>query len=111
MSIFGKIFKRDTKREDITWASLSPAQRNAVARKLAGGVMGLVNLAHFGRGYEAVTSPFSTQRRAAMVETSGEDKQLSPTQRNQLVNLSRDMMRNAPERVSQDQQLRVNTVG
>jgi hypothetical protein len=82
-----------------------------VARKLAGGVMGLMNLAHFGRGYEAVTSPFSEQRRAAVVETNGEDKQLTPAQRNKLVNLGRDMMRNAPERVMQDQQLRVNTVG
>ena len=110
MSIFGKIgkiFKRDG-RDGVTWASLSPAQQRAVARKLAGGVMGLVKL---GRGYEAVSQPFSSQRRAATVETSGEDKQLTPVQRNQLVNLGRDMMRNAPERVMQDQQLRVNTVG
>ncbi|MBO7687212.1 MAG: phage portal protein [Kiritimatiellae bacterium] len=107
MNIFGKIFKRDG-RDGVTWASLSPAQQRAVARKLAGGVMGLVKL---GRGYEAVSQPFSSQRRAATVETSGEDKQLTPVQRNQLVNLGRDMMRNAPERVMQDQQLRVNTVG
>ena len=110
MNIFGKIgkiFKRDG-RDGVTWASLSPAQQYAVARKLAGGVMGLVNLS---RGYEAVTHPFSAQRRAATVETGGEDKQLTPHQRNQLVNLGRDMMRNAPERVAQDQQLRVNTVG
>lgn len=111
MSIFGKIFKRGNRRDDVTWASLSPAQRDSVAHKIAGGVMGLMNLAHFGRGYEAVTSPFSEQRRAAVVETQGEDKQLTPAQRNKLVNLGRDMMRNAPERVAQDQQLRVNTVG
>lgn len=114
MSIFGNIFRRGTgnrERGTVTWASLSPAQQRTVARKLGGGVMGLVNLAQFGRGYEAVSSPFSTQRRAASIETGGEDKQLSPSQRNQLVNLSRDMMRNAPERVAQDQQLRVNTVG
>ena len=110
MSIFGKIFKRGNRR-DVTWASLSPAQRDSVARKLGGGVLGLANLAHFGRGYEAVTSPFTEQRRAAVVETNGEDKQLTPVQRNKLVNLGRDMMRNAPERVAQDQQLRVNTVG
>ena len=110
MSIFGKIFKRGNRR-DVTWASLSPAQRDSVAHKIAGGVMGLMNLAHFGRGYEAVTCPFSEQRRAAVVETNGEDKQLTPQQRNKLVNLGRDMMRNAPERVAQDQQLRVNTVG
>ena len=110
MNIFkiGKIFKRGGGRDGVTWASLSPAQQYAVARKLAGGVMGLVNLS---RGYEAVTHPFSAQRRAATVETGGEDKQLTPHQRNQLVNLGRDMMRNAPERVAQDQQLRVNTVG
>ena len=113
MNIFGKIgkiFKRDG-RDGVTWASLSPAQQRAVARKLGGGVMGLANLSQFGRGYEAVSQPFSSQRRAATVETSGEDKQLTPVQRNQLVNLGRDMMRNAPERVMQDQQLRVNTVG
>lgn len=113
MSIFGKLFGRPSnsgKSGGVTWSQLTPAQRHAVARKLAGGVMGLVNLSHFGK-YEAVTSPFSSQRRAATVETGGEDKQLSPYQRNQLVNLSRDMMRNAPERVMQDQQLRVNIVG
>lgn len=108
MSIFGKIFRRGNRRAGVTWASLTAEQRNAVARKLAGGVMGLVSLS---RGYEAVSQPFASQRRAATVETSGEDKQLTPVQRNQLVNLGRDMMRNAPERVMQDQQLRVNTVG
>ena len=115
MKLFGNIFRRDgrasARRSDPQWADLSPEQRHGVARKLGGGVMGLVNLAQFARGYEAVTSPFSTQRRAATVETGGEDRQLTPHQRNQLVNLSRDMMRNAPERVMQDQQLRVNTVG
>ena len=115
MSIFGRlrdmVGRAPRDRRALSWADLSPAQRNAVARKLGGGVLGLVNLAQFGRGYEAVTHPFSTQRRAATVETGGEDKQISPSQRNQLVNLSRDMMRNAPERVAQDQQLRVNTVG
>ena len=113
MSIFRKLFGRPSnsgKSDGVTWSQLTPAQRGAVARKLAGGVMGLVNLSHFGK-YEAVTFPFSSQRRAATVETGGEDKQLSPYQRNQLVNLSRDMMRNAPERVMQDQQLRVNIVG
>ena len=114
MSIFGKLFGRPSnsgKSDGVTWSQLTPAQRHAVACKLAGGVMGLVNLSQFGRGYEAVTQPFATQRRAASIETGGEDKQLTPAQRNQLVNLSRDMMRNAPERVMQDQQLRVNTVG
>lgn len=108
MSIFGKIFRRRDRRDGVTWASLSPAQQRAVARKIGGGVLGLVKL---GRGYEAVTAPFNTQRRAATVETGGEDSQLTSDQSNKLVNMGRDMMRNAPERVAQDQQLRVNTVG
>ena len=107
MSMFGRIFRR---QQGVKWADLSPAQRSLVARKLGGGVLGLVNLAQ-GRGYEAVTFPFSSQRRAATVERGGEDDQLSPSQRNRLVSLGRDMMRNAPERVAQDQQLRVNAVG
>ena len=114
MNLFGRLFSRKSGRRNgdgISWDSLTAEQRNAVSRKLGGGVLGLVNLAQFGRGYEAVTHPFSTQRRAAMVETGGEDRQLTPAQRNKLVNLGRDMMRNAPERVSQDQQLRVNIVG
>ena len=108
MNFFGKLFGRSSGRKGISWDSLTAEQRTAVARKLAGGVLGLVSL---GRGYEAVTSPFSEQRRAAVVETKGEDHQLTPHQRNKLVNLGRDMMRNAPERVGQDQQLRVNIVG
>ena len=109
MNFFGKMFSRG-KRGEINWKDLSSGQQLAVARKLAGGVLGLVRLAN-GRAYEAVTPPFSEQRRAATVETAGEDKQLTPSQRNRLVNLGRSMMRNAPERVSQDQQLRVNTIG
>ena len=111
MNLFGRLFSRKSGRRNgdgISWDSLTAEQHNAVARKLGGGVLGLVNLA---RGYEAVTSPFTEQRRAAAVETKGEDRQLTPAQRNKLVNLGRDMMRNAPERVSQDQQLRVNIVG
>lgn len=108
MKIFGSIFRRE---KGVSWADLSASQKRAVARKLGGAVTGLVNLAQFGRGYEAVTYPFSTQRRAATVETGGEDSQLTPSQRNRLVNFGRDMMRNAPERVAQDQQLRVHTVG
>ena len=108
MNLLGRLFSRPKSPDTVSWASLSPAQQRTVARKLGGGVLGLVNLS---RGYEAVTSPFSEQRRAAAIETKGEDRQLTPAQRNKLVNLSRDMMRNAPERVMQDQQLRVNTVG
>ena len=109
MKIFGNIFRR--RDAGVSWADLSASQKRVVARKLGGAVTGLVNLAQFGRGYEAVTYPFSTQRRAATVETGGEDSQLTPSQRNRLVNFGRDMMRNAPERVAQDQQLRVHTVG
>lgn len=111
MNLFGRLFSRKSGRRNgygVSWDSITAEQHNAVARKLGGGVLGLVNLA---RGYEAVTSPFTEQRRAAAVETKGEDRQLTPAQRNKLVNLGRDMMRNAPERVSQDQQLRVNIVG
>lgn len=79
MSIFGKIFSRRARPDTITWASLSPAQRNAVARKIAGGVLGLANVAHFGRGYEAVTYPFDTQRRAATVERGGRTISSRPT--------------------------------
>lgn len=111
MNFFGRLFSRKSNSRrggGISWDSLTAEQHNSVARKLGGGVLGLVNLS---RGYEAVTSPFTEQRRAATVETKGEDKQLTPAQRNKLVNLGRDMMRNAPERVGQDQQLRVNIVG
>ncbi len=111
MKLFGRLFSRKSNSRrggGISWDSLTAEQHDLVARKLGGGVLGLVNLS---RGYEAVTSPFTEQRRAATVETKGEDKQLTPSQRNKLVNLGRDMMRNAPERVGQDQQLRVNIVG
>ncbi len=109
MGILGRLKSAFSRRGDSTsWNSLTAAQQHMVARKLGGGVLGLVSLA---KGYEAVTSPFSEQRRAAVVETQGEDKQLTPQQRNRLVNMGRDMMRNAPERVMQDQQLRVNIVG
>lgn len=50
-------------------------------------------------------------RRAATVETKGEDKQLPAGKRLRLINLQRDMMRNSPMRGMQDQQLRVNIVG
>ena len=93
------------------WSSLTRDQQLMVARKIAGAALALGRRAHFGRGYEAVTFPFSDQRRPSYVETRGEDKQLTSSQRNRIVNLHRDMMRNSPTRVSQDQQLRVNIVG
>lgn len=94
-----------------SWSSLTRDQQLVVARKLAGAALALGRRAHFGRGYEAVTFPFSAQRRPSYVETEGEDSQLSAANRNKLVNLHRDMMRNSPTRVAQDQQIRVNVVG
>ncbi|MBR2713953.1 MAG: phage portal protein [Kiritimatiellae bacterium] len=95
----------------VSWSSLSDAQRRLVARKIAGAAMELGARAHFGKGYEAVTLPFSEQRRPSYIETKGEDGQLSARDRNRIVNLHRDMMRNSPTRVAQDQQIRVNVVG
>ena len=65
----------------------------------------------FARGYEAVKGPFDEMRREAVIETRGEDKQLPAGKRLKLTNLQRDMLRNSPMRISQDQQLRVNIVG
>ncbi len=65
----------------------------------------------FSKGYEAVSSPFDQMRRSAVVELQGEDKQLPARARLRLTNLQRDMMRNSPTRVMQDQQRRVNVVG
>jgi hypothetical protein len=94
-----------------SWSSLTRDQQLMVARKIAGAALALGRRAHFGRGYEAVTFPFSAQRRPSYVERGGEDSQLTANQRNRIVNLHRDMMRNSPTRVSQDQQIRVNVVG
>ena len=68
-------------------------------------------VAAFAKGYDAVNEPFSRQRREAYIEHAGEDKQLSTEKRNKIINLHRDLLRNAPESVSQDQQVRVNVVG
>lgn len=65
----------------------------------------------FARGYEAVQAPFDQMRREAVIETRGEDKQLPAGKRLKLTNLQRDMLRNSPMRISQDNQLRVNIVG
>ena len=50
-------------------------------------------------------------RREAVIETRGEDKQLPAGKRLKLTNLQRDMLRNSPMRLAQDNQLRVNIVG
>lgn len=67
--------------------------------------------ARFAKGYDPVNEPFSRQRRESYVEHSGEDKQLTTEKRNRIINLHRDLLRNSPESVSQDQQVRVNVVG
>ena len=98
-------------RGSVSWSQLNDAERHLVARKIAGAALELGRRAHFGKGYEAVTSPFSEGRRPSYVESKGEDKQLSARDRNRIINLHRDMMRNSPTRVTQDQQIRVNVVG
>jgi hypothetical protein len=42
-----------------SWSSLTRDQQLMVARKIAGAALALCRRAHFGRGYEAVTFPFS----------------------------------------------------
>lgn len=65
----------------------------------------------FAAGYEVVSSRHTDMRRAAVVETRGEDKQLTAAQRLRLTNLLRDMMRNSPAYVMQNRQMCVNVVG
>lgn len=67
--------------------------------------------AAFAKGYDAVNEPFTRQRRQPYIERAGEDRQLPTAKRNQIINLHRDLLRNSPEAVSQDQQVRVNVVG
>lgn len=106
-----KLWPFSRNRGSLSWSQLSDAERDLVARKVAGAALELGCRAHFGKGYEAVTSPFSEGRRPSYVESKGEDKQLSARDRNRIINLHRDMMRNSPTRVTQDQQIRVNVVG
>lgn len=102
-----------TKRtaKSVKWSKLSPVQQQAVARKLGGAALTLAGRAHFGKGYEVVNYPFSRQRRPSVVELNGEDDILRGRDRNRIINMHRDMMRNSPTRVAQDQQIRVNVVG
>lgn len=83
--------------------------------KILSAIFGVFNKggtrSQFSKGYDVVKEPFSRQRREAYVEHAGEDKQLSTEKRNKIINLHRDLLRNAPESVSQDQQVRVNVVG
>jgi len=68
-------------------------------------------LRRFSKGYDVVKEPFTRQRREAYIERGGENKQLTTADRNRIINLHRDMLRNSPESVTQDQQVRVNVVG
>ena len=70
-----------------------------------------IRRAFLSRGYDVVKPSFKRQRRGAYIETRGEDKQLTTRERNEIINLHRDMLRNSPLRVMQDQQLRVNSIG
>lgn len=68
--------------------------------------------AYKGKASYEITDPdYSGNRRRFGAETKGEDSALPTTDRNKLINAGRDLMRNSPTRVTQDQQLRVNTVG
>lgn len=62
-------------------------------------------------GYEPVMARHSEMRRAAAVETRGEDWQLPAAKRLRLTNLLRDMLRNSPAFVMQNRQMLVNVVG
>ena len=117
---FSSIFSRRpdpaaTSAGDLAWSSLSPADQLTAARKLGAAALAIAADAHgatsFAKGYEAVTEPFSKQRRASYIELKGEDKQLSARDRNRIINMHRDMLRNSPARVTQNQQIRVNVVG
>lgn len=93
------------------FADLTEAERHTVAGKLSRLANGLFKVATFGKGFEAVKTPFSNQRRPSVIEYEGEDKQVSARDRHRLVNMQRDMMRNSPTRLAMDQQLRVHVVG
>ena len=101
-------FKRT---EGPSWGSLTAEQQQAVAFKLGGMLHDIGHMAKFAKGYEPVTHPYDEQRRQSFIEKKGEDDQLKARERNRLINLGRDMLRNSPARVGQDQQIRVNVVG
>ena len=90
---------------------LKPDQQRMVARRIAGTARALVRLANGGGGYEAVEAPTSKQRKPAFVELTGEDGILTAHKRGRLTDLSRQAMRNGPERRAIDHQRRVNIVG
>lgn len=91
-----------------TFADLSADERARVARKISTVALKLWSRA---AKYEAVDGGTAGNRAPSHVEHTGEDGQLTPSARNRILNMQRDMMRNSPTRVGQDQQLRVNIVG
>lgn len=95
----------------VRFKDLKPEQQRVVARRIAGAARALVRLAHGGGGYEAVEAPTSKQRKPAFVELTGEDGILTAHKRGTLTDLSRQAMRNGPERRAIDHQRRVNIVG
>ena len=92
------------------YKDLTAEQRRVVNRRIAAGVRVLMRAAG-GGGYEAVEAPTSHQRKPAFVELTGEDGILTAHKRGRLTDLSRQAMRNGPERRALNQQRRVNIVG
>jgi len=103
--------KTSRKTAAVKWSKLTADQKNLVASKIGGAALGLAGRAQLGQGYEPVKWPFNRQRRPSVIELTGEDGILKTTDRNKIINMHRDMMRNSPTRVAQDQQIRVNVVG
>lgn len=108
MKIFDKLFGKKSP----TWANLSSDEKRRAANKIAGAVMTLARRAAFGgRAYEAVKPSTARNRAPSWVERDGEDGAVTHNERNRIVNMHRQMLRNSPTRVAQDQQIRVHVVG
>ena len=108
MNIFN-IFRR---QRAASWNDLSPDEKRRAANKIAGVAMSLTKYAMFGgRAYEATKPSTARNRAPSWVEKEGEDGAVTPSERNRIVNMHRQMLRNSPTRVSQDQQIRVHVVG
>lgn len=100
------------RRHSASWSDLSAEEKRRAANKIAGAVMSLTRRAVFGgRAYEATKPSTARNRAPSWVERGGEDDAVSPSERYRIVNMHRQMLRNSPTRVSQDQQIRVHVVG
>ena len=94
----------------IRYKDLKPEQRRLVNRRISTAIRAFMS--YVGGGlYESVDLPTSRQRKPAFVELTGEDGILTAHKRGKLTDLSRNAMRNGPERRAIDQQRRVNIVG